>query len=234
MAWKNREGGDKGHTNGVHFEMGTRTKALKAFVRTTLTPDLQTLLRGRTLFHGDLQERASQAHAAALAALARLHDLPPHAAGERARLYRDDVVGSPEYQALKRAMDLWCTCWFWPVGEIAHAPLPTTFATPTSSTTEAAERLALRKRFFHWELEFPDVFNVDRSGFDAVLGNPPWDIAKPNSKEFFSNIDPLYRSYGKQDAIRRQADYFADPDAETRWLDYNADFRAQSNFVGAS
>ena len=106
MAWKNREGGDKGHTNGVHFGKEARSKAIKAFVRTTLTPDLQTFLRGRTLFHEDLQERASQAHAAALAALGRLHDLPAHAAGERARLYRDDVLGSPEYQELKRAMDL--------------------------------------------------------------------------------------------------------------------------------
>ena len=234
MAWKNREGGDKGHTNGVHFGKAARSKAIKAFMQTTLTPDLQTFLRGRTLFHEDLQERASQAHAAALAALGRLHDLPAHAAGERARLYRDDVLGSPEYQALKRAMDLWCTCWFWPVGEIAHAPLPTTFAAPTSSTTEAADRLALRKRFFHWELEFPDVFNVDRSGFDAILGNPPWDIAKPNSKEFFSNIDPLYRAYGKQEAIGWQTDFFGNPDVEEEWLDYNADFRAQSNFVGAS
>ena len=234
MAWKNREGGDKGHTNGVHFGKAARSKAIKAFMQTTLTPDLQTFLRGRTLFHEDLQERASQAHAAALAALGRLHDLPAHAAGERARLYRDDVCGSPEYQALKRAMDLWCTCWFWPVGEIAHAPLPTTFAGPTSSTTEAADRLALRKRFFHWELEFPDAFNVDRSGFDAILGNPPWDIAKPNSKEFFSNIDPLYRAYGKQEAIGWQTDFFGNPGVEEEWLDYNADFRAQSNFVGAS
>ena len=234
MAWKNREGGDKGHTNGVHFGKAARSKAIKTFMQTTLTPDLQTFLRGRTLFHEDLQERASQAHAAALAALGRLHDLPAHAAGERARLYRDDVLGSPEYQALKRAMDLWCTCWFWPVGEIAHAPLPTTFTAPTSSTTEAADRLALRKRFFHWELEFPDAFNVDRSGFDAILGNPPWDIAKPNSKEFFSNIDPLYRAYGKQEAIGWQTDFFGNPGVEEEWLDYNADFRAQSNFVGAS
>ena len=27
--------------------------------------------------------------------------------------------------------------------------------------------------FFHWPLEFPDVF--ERGGFDVVLGNPPWD-----------------------------------------------------------
>lgn len=68
-------------------------------------------------------------------------------------------------------------------------------------------------------------------GFDAMLGNPPWDIAKPSSKEFFSNIDPLYRSYGKQEALRYQSGYFADRQVELEWLDYSADFRAQSNFM---
>src|SRR6185369_12280040 len=33
-----------------------------------------------------------------------------------------------------------------------------------------------RERFFHWELEFPEVFfDKERPGFDVVLGNPPWD-----------------------------------------------------------
>jgi hypothetical protein len=232
MAWKNREGGDKGHTNGVHFEKEARTKAIKAFVRDSLTPDLQALLRGRTLFHEDLQERAAKAHAGALAVLSRLHDMPVHAASDRARVYRDEVVGSAEYQALARAMNLWCACWFWPLRDMAHAPLPTTLATPPLETLEAADRLWARKRFFQWELEFSDVFYAGRSGFDAILGNPPWDIAKPNSKEFFSNIDPLYRGYGKQEAVERQTNYFADPDVEEQWLDYNADFRAQSNMMG--
>jgi hypothetical protein len=64
-----------------------------------------------------------------------------------------------------------------------------------------------------------------------VLGNPPWDIAKPNSQEFFSNIDPLYRSYGKQEALRFQTAYFAGESVERAWLDYNAGYRAQSNYV---
>ena len=54
---------------------------------------------------------------------------------------------------------------------------------------------------------------------------------EPVSKEFFSNIDPLYRSYGKQEAIRRQSGYFEDAKMERDWLDYNARFRAQSNFM---
>jgi hypothetical protein len=30
------------------------------------------------------------------------------------------------------------------------------------------------KDFFHWELEFPDVFYGDNPGFDCVIGNPPY------------------------------------------------------------
>lgn len=67
----------------------------------------------------------------------------------------------------------------------------------------------------HWELEFPDVFNAGRAGFDAILGNPSWDIAKPSSKEFFSNVDPLYRSYGKQEALEYQGQYFATEETES-------------------
>ncbi len=51
---------------------------------------------------------------------------------------------------------------------------------------ETTIRTAAAKRFFHWELEFPEVFygpqpgttrKIERlptAGFDAVIGNPPW------------------------------------------------------------
>ncbi len=47
---------------------------------------------------------------------------------------------------------------------------------------------ATTKRFFHWELEFPEVFygprpgsqqaieRLEGAGFDAVIGNPPYDV----------------------------------------------------------
>ena len=149
-----------------------------------------------------------------------------------------EFEGSPAWQRLKAAMDLWCACWFWPPNELDCAPLPRTFTAPSAATLTVAKRLAEALRFFHWELEFPDVFDAPGAGFDALLGNPPWDIAKPVSKEFFSNIDPLYRSYGKQEALRKQTEYFKNEEgaeagwqAEENWLDYNARFRAQSNFT---
>ena len=231
MAWKNREGGDKNHSNGVHFEKGARTKAVKAFVKETLTPDLRIFLRGADLFSPDLLEHSATAHDSALAVLERMHAMPVQDAAERARLYRDELVGSAPWRALKDAVDLWCACWFWPTDAIEHAPLPSTLADPPAATRAVARRIAAEMRFFHWELEFPDVFQQAGSGFDAMLGNPPWDIAKPLSKEFFSNIDPLYRSYGKQQALDKQTEYFADADAERAWLDYSARFRAQSNFT---
>ena len=41
--------------------------------------------------------------------------------------------------------------------------------------------------FFHWPLEFPDVF--EHGGFDVVLGNPPWERIKLQEKEFFDTRD---------------------------------------------
>ena len=231
MAWKNRDGGDKNHTNGVHFEKEARTKAIKAFVNDWVTPDLKLFLQGRDLFQEDLLEESVTVHDDALAVLAEMHALPVQDAAERARMYRDRLLGSPTWRSLKRSMDLWCACWFWPADEIEYAPLPSTFADPPGETRAVADRIAADMRFFHWELEFPDVFREAGAGFDAILGNPPWDIAKPVSKEFFSNLDPLYRSYGKQEALDKQRGYFAAASVERDWLDYGARFRAQSNFM---
>lgn len=232
MAWKNREGGDKGHAHGVHFEKDARGKALKAWTKDVLTPDLQRFLGGRTLFDADQLSEAGQVHDAALHTLAALHELPVQDAAARGRMYRESLLGSPAWQKLKSAMDLWSACWFWPADHLDVAPLPSTLANPSESTRAVARQIAASKRFFHWELEFPDVFREAGAGFHAVLGNPPWDIAKPSSKEFFSDIDPLFRTYGKQEAIAAQRALFADERIERRWLDYSADFRAQSNFVG--
>lgn len=47
--------------------------------------------------------------------------------------------------------------------------------------SDAANALAQQKRFFHWELEFPNIFFDsqgrslgEQAGFDVVIGNPPY------------------------------------------------------------
>jgi hypothetical protein len=233
MAWKNREGGDKNHSNGVYYEKEARTKAIKSFVKDKLTPDLKHFLQGRTLFSTeDPLERARSVHGEALKTLSRLHDLPVQDSAERARIYREELLGSNAYSSLKAAMDLWCACWFWPAEELDNAPLPTAFHEPSETTRDVTELLAARKCFFHWELEFPDVFRADNSGFDAMLGNPPWENSQPNPEEFFSNIDPLFRTYGRLIKKARQREMFTeDHAAEKAWLDYAAEFNNFSHWV---
>ena len=56
-----------------------------------------------------------------------------------------------------------------------------------------AQNIAAEKRFFHWELEFPDVFfdkhgrRLANPGFDAVIGNPPWGATLPRPDKVWLN-----------------------------------------------
>ena len=76
------------------------------------------------------------------------------------------------------------------------------------------------------------MFTRDRTGFDATIGNPPWDVIKPNSQEFFTEFDPLYRTYDKQAAVRKQAELFdVGPALADQWDEYNARFKALGNWA---
>ena len=146
------------------------------------------------------------------------------------RRFRDN----PLVLRLKRAMDEWCAVWFWPMDEEGAqlAPRPVTFHAAQADRDRILDALVHDLRFFHWELEFPDVFTPERAGFDAVLGNPPWEVMKPNSQEFFTAYDPLYRTYDKQAALAQQRELFAaDPAIRTRWDNYIATFKSLSNWV---
>lgn len=92
--------------------------------------------------------------------------------------------------------------------------------------------LAGRHHFFHWPLEFPDVFNKGNDGFDADVGNPPWDVLKPNSREFFSAYDPTFRRYTKQEANRVAEHLMSDhPLIRQKWQSCCREFEQQSEYV---
>jgi hypothetical protein len=51
---------------------------------------------------------------------------------------------------------------------------------------QAALACAASNRFLHWELAFPTVWQDGHGGFDAIIGNPPWDLLQMQEVEWFS------------------------------------------------
>ena len=54
-----------------------------------------------------------------------------------------------------------------------------------------ANEVAEQQKFFHWELEFADVFE-SRGGFDLVVGNPPWVLLSWNEQAVIGDIHPAF------------------------------------------
>ena len=54
-----------------------------------------------------------------------------------------------------------------------------------------ADEVAKQQHFFHWELEFADVF-AERGGFDLVIGNPPWIKVTWNEQAVLGDEQPLF------------------------------------------
>jgi hypothetical protein len=105
---------------------------------------------------------------------------------------------------------------------------------------DIAEVTTNEQLFFHWELEFPEVWRGrdghqrQAGGFDAIVGNPPWETIKPNSKEFWSNYNPLFRKLAKQKANQYAAVMRTDPKVDRAWRSYETAIARTGNFLKKS
>lgn len=126
---------------------------------------------------------------------------------------------SDEYRHAMRLADAWCAAFVWVKREDAPPAITHKVfrgledlegnAAPQSVHDEIA---CLREQyaFFHWHLEFPNIFAVPEDGdasadkgrdavdpatgwaggFSCVVGNPPWDRSEFEDKKYFSVVEP--------------------------------------------
>ncbi len=78
-----------------------------------------------------------------------------------------------------------------------------------------ARGIADREHFLHWEVAFPGVWHgwqdvCPQGGFDAVIGNPPWDRIKLQEVEWFATRAPelalAQTAAARREGIRRLRD----------------------------
>lgn len=104
---------------------------------------------------------------------------------------------SDEARRARLLEDLWTAAFFVPKTREYADRIPDNEALKAAHrgelsplVAEEVQRRAEQHRFFHWPLQFPEVFNRDNAGFDVVLGNPPWERIKLQEKEFFAARSP--------------------------------------------
>ena len=120
-------------------------------------------------------------------------ELTPEQVKEKKEHYKS-LLTNKKYNRIKFLADLWTSAFFWELTDTKEeVPTNKTYVTlatdedlnPSREFEGKVTSLAQEYKFFHWHLEFPDVFSGENPGFDCVLGNPPWERIKLQEKEFF-------------------------------------------------
>ncbi|KYC44239.1 restriction endonuclease [Scytonema hofmannii PCC 7110] len=144
--------------------------------------------------------------------LGAIPETTPQEVRSKEKQYKE-ILREPNRWLKYSACNLWTTAFFLPLTEHNLQLLPTTESLnrlqreivekiyksegnyelrilnfELTKIVDAANQLAEKKHFFHWCLEFPEVFpeTGEKTGFDCVLGNPPWERIKLQEKEFFT------------------------------------------------
>ncbi|EOK2497180.1 hypothetical protein ACJY9G_004488, partial [Escherichia coli] len=96
---------------------------------------------------------------------------------------------------------------------------------------------ALKKqhRFFHWDLEFSDLF-AERGGFDLMLGNPPWLKVEWQEAGVLGDYEPEFvlRKLSASKLAMLRADTFnAIPALEAAWRSEYEGCEGMQNFLNA-
>ncbi len=196
---------------------------------------------------------ATALHRINSAAASNLRDVRDRAADYRA------WAASSEYVHAKYVADAWCAAFVWHKAKnqppaITHEVFGTLRDPAGPGAPQAVHdeitRLREQYTFFHWHLEFPDIFVVPEEaasrtdldpntgwsgGFSCVLGNPPWDKVDFEDKKYFSVVDPAIAAIAgtaRRTRIAAWAEEF--PEAGGRYRAERRRVKATFHFAGDS
>ncbi|WP_281195740.1 hypothetical protein [Halorubrum sp. F4] len=71
---------------------------------------------------------------------------------------------------------------------------------------EKAQQVLRSTRPLHFPAAFPEVFDGDRSGFDVIVGNPPWEEATLEEDEFWMRYEPglMGKTQNEQEQLKER------------------------------
>ena len=95
--------------------------------------------------------------------------------------------------------------------------------------------IAAERKFFHWELEFVDVF-ARRGGFDLILGNPPWVKVEWNEGDLLSERNPAFaiRKLSGPQIAKAREEQLENPRQRAAFFDEYVEFAGTQNFLNAT
>ncbi|HHQ4749963.1 TPA: hypothetical protein ACSP2Y_003027 [Aeromonas veronii] len=97
------------------------------------------------------------------------------------------------------------------------------------------DEIASAQRFFHWDLEFSDLF-AQRGGFDLMLGNPPWLKVEWQEAGVLGDFEPEFvlRKLSASNLVKlRQQTFERIPALENAWRAEYEGCEATQNFLNA-
>lgn len=150
---------------------------------------------------GTMQSESLEAALAdASSAAARVAEIGDRTPDEVVRSVAAAAEARAATDGMRRLFDLWTSEGFGVEGARYQAELhgpaviDGTNGSGIGKLVAQAAKIAGQHRFLHWPLEFPAVFTSERGGFDAVVGNPPWEEVTVEKLSFFGLHRPGLQS----------------------------------------
>ena len=88
---------------------------------------------------------------------------------------------------------------------------------------------------FHWGYVFDDIVQK-RGGFDIILANPPWEVFKPQAKEFFAEYSGVVTKNKMtiKEFEKEQATLLQNAEVRAAWMAYESRFPHLSQWFRAA